>query len=84
MIAGILGMLAAVVIFILIALFSAKQPNPTIAVPLGNFLASQGFAPLDPASAPFKDIANILSWSMVQRMQRMGSQRMGSNEWGQV
>ena len=61
MIAGIIGMLAAVVIFILIALFSAKQPNPTIAVPLGNFLASQGFARLDASSAPFKVISNILS-----------------------
>ena len=61
MIAGIVGMLAAVVIFILIAVFSAQKANPTIALPLGNFLTSQGFSRIDASTPLFKEISNILS-----------------------
>lgn len=60
MIEGMIGMFIAVLIFIFIILFSKAKPNPTIAIPLGNFLAEQGFVLLDLSNSLFKEISSVL------------------------
>ncbi|QGU32692.1 hypothetical protein [Thermochromatium tepidum] len=56
MIEGIIGMLVALLVFVLIALFSKRTPNPAIALPLNTVMTSQGFTLLDSADPILKAI----------------------------
>lgn len=56
MIAGIVGIIVAFLIFVLVLLLTKREPNPKIAVPLNQFLTSQGFVLLDPSDPMIKTI----------------------------
>ncbi|MGC8719445.1 MAG: hypothetical protein ACP5TY_05495 [Thermodesulforhabdaceae bacterium] len=60
MIAGIIGIFVAFLIFVCIILFAKPKPDPTIAVPLNNFLTQQGFVPVDQSDSVFNEISNAL------------------------
>ncbi|MEJ5299535.1 MAG: hypothetical protein WHS38_00930 [Thermodesulforhabdaceae bacterium] len=61
MIAGIVGILVAFLVFLLVILFWKRKPNPTIAIPLSNFLTSQGFTPVDSSDPVIKSIRDAYS-----------------------
>ncbi|QIK37507.1 hypothetical protein GWK36_05405 [Caldichromatium japonicum] len=54
MIAGLLGMLAALVIFVL-ALFTGRRIDPKIAGPFNQFMTKSGFTPLKPSDPVYKE-----------------------------
>jgi len=57
MIAGIIGMIVAFVIVVLVIFWGKRKLDPTISLPLHNFLTSQGFTVIDRTDPIFDAIA---------------------------
>lgn len=64
MIAGIVGMLVAFLIVVLVILFGKRKLDPTISLPLNNFLTSQGFTLVDPTDPILKAIRDACRLTM--------------------
>ncbi len=60
MIAGLIGMLAALIVFVLIALLSGRRIDPKIAGPFNLFLTEIGFAPIRSSDPIYKKIRDAL------------------------
>ena len=64
MIAGIIGIFVAFLIVVLVILFGKKKLEPTISIPLNNFLTSQGFTLVEPTDPTFMKITDACRLTM--------------------
>jgi len=63
-IAGIIGISVAFLIVVLVILFGKKKLDPTISVPLNNFLTSQGFTLVESTDPIFRSITDACRLTM--------------------